>query len=206
MGNKYLIKEAAKLVDVEPHVLRYWEEELDMRIKRNDMGHRFYDEQDIRILKKIKELKDRGLQLKAIHELVQKMYDILENGVPAEEAPEEVEADFTSELVNTVAKIKEDDTEHVVDFKLVQFQSMMTKIVGNSIKENIKPISQTVTAEATDQIVKQMDVILHEQDERAEERYRRLDTVLREMQQARKEIAAADTGKKKKRRFGRKEK
>ncbi len=39
MGNKYLIKEAAKLVDVEPHVLRYWEEELDMRIKRNDMGH-----------------------------------------------------------------------------------------------------------------------------------------------------------------------
>ena len=83
---------------------------------------------------------------------------------------------------------------------------MMTKIVGNSIKENIKPISQTVTAEATDQIVKQMDVILHEQDERAEERYRRLDTVLREMQQARKEIAAADTGKKKKRRFGRKEK
>lgn len=206
MGNKYLIKEAAKLVDVEPHVLRYWEEELDMRIKRNDMGHRFYDEQDIRILKKIKELKDRGIQLKAIHELVQKMYDILENGVPAEEAPEEVEADFTSELVNTVAKIKEEDTEHVVDFKLVQFQSMMTKIVGNSIKENIKPISQTVTAEATDQIVKQMDVILHEQDERAEERYRRLDTVLREMQQARKEIAAADTGKKKKRRFGRKEK
>ena len=56
MGNKYLIKEAAKLVDVEPHVLRYWEEELDMRIKRNDMGHRYYDEQDIRILKKIKEL------------------------------------------------------------------------------------------------------------------------------------------------------
>lgn len=37
MGNKYLIKEAAKMVDVEPHVLRYWEEELDMRIKRNDM-------------------------------------------------------------------------------------------------------------------------------------------------------------------------
>ena len=37
MGNKYLIKEAAKLVDVEPHVLRYWEEELDMRIKRNDI-------------------------------------------------------------------------------------------------------------------------------------------------------------------------
>ena len=176
MGNKYLIKEAAKMVDVEPHVLRYWEEELDMRIKRNDMGHRYYDEQDIRILKKIKELKDRGIQLKAIHELVQKMYDILENGVPVETASKEVETDFTSELVNTVTQITEEpgeDQERIVDFKLVQFQSMMTKIVGNSIKENIKPISQAVTAEATEQIAKQMDVIMKEQDERAEERYPR---------------------------------
>ena len=204
MGNKYLIKEAAKMVDVEPHVLRYWEEELDMRIKRNDMGHRYYDEQDIRILKKIKELKDRGIQLKAIHELVQKMYDILENGVPVETASKEVETDFTSELVNTVTQITEEpgeDQERIVDFKLVQFQSMMTKIVGNSIKENIKPISQAVTAEATEQIAKQ------EQDERAEERYQRLDTVIREMQQTRREIAAAEAGgKKKKRLFGKKNK
>ena len=206
MGNKYLIKEAAKMVDVEPHVLRYWEEELDMRIKRNDMGHRYYDEQDIRILKKIKELKDRGIQLKA----VQKMYDILENGVPVETASKEVETDFTSELVNTVTQITEEpgeDQERIVDFKLVQFQSMMTKIVGNSIKENIKPISQAVTAEATEQIAKQMDVIMKEQDERAEERYQRLDTVIREMQQTRREIAAAEAGgKKKKRLFGKKNK
>ena len=204
MGNKYLIKEAAKMVDVEPHVLRYWEEELDMRIKRNDMGHRYYDEQDIRILK------DRGIQLKAIHELVQKMYDILENGVPVETASKEVETDFTSELVNTVTQITEEpgeDQERIVDFKLVQFQSMMTKIVGNSIKENIKPISQAVTAEATEQIAKQMDVIMKEQDERAEERYQRLDTVIREMQQTRREIAAAEAGgKKKKRLFGKKNK
>ena len=210
MGNKYLIKEAAKMVDVEPHVLRYCEEELDMRIKRNDMGHRYYDEQDIRILKKIKELKDRGIQLKAIHELVQKMYDILENGVPIETASKEVETDFTSELVNTVTQITEEpgeNQERIVDFKLVQFQSMMTKIVGNSITENIKPISQAVTAEATEQIAKQMDVIMKEQDERAEERYQRLDTVIREMQQTRREIAAAEAGgKKKKRLFGKKNK
>ena len=161
-------------------------------------------------MKKIKELKDRGIQLKAIHELVQKMYDILENGVPVETASKEVETDFTSELVNTVTQITEEpgeDQERIVDFKLVQFQSMMTKIVGNSIKENIKPISQAVTAEATEQIAKQMDVIMKEQDERAEERYQRLDTVIREMQQTRREIAAAEAGgKKKKRLFGKKNK
>ncbi len=198
MGNIYLIKEAAKMVDVEPHVLRYWEEELEMKIKRNDLGHRYYDEQDIRILKKIKELKNRGIQLKAIHDLVQRMYDILENGVPAgENVSDEVEADFTSELENSVTQIKVKDEDRVVDFKLAQFQTMMSKIVGNSIKENIRPISQAVTADTTENIVKQMDVILKEQDEREEERYRRLDMVLREMQQTRKEIAAAENGRKK---------
>ena len=36
----YLISEAAKKVDVETHVLRYWEEELELPIKRNELWHR----------------------------------------------------------------------------------------------------------------------------------------------------------------------
>ena len=34
----YMISEAAKHVGVESHVLRYWEEELDLPIGRNEMG------------------------------------------------------------------------------------------------------------------------------------------------------------------------
>ena len=34
----YLINEAAKEVHVESHVLRYWEEELRLPIKRNEQG------------------------------------------------------------------------------------------------------------------------------------------------------------------------
>ena len=33
----YLISDASKKVDVEAHVLRYWEEELELPIPRNDM-------------------------------------------------------------------------------------------------------------------------------------------------------------------------
>ena len=44
----YLISDAAKRVQVESHVLRYWEEELKLPIKRNEMGHRYYTEDDIR--------------------------------------------------------------------------------------------------------------------------------------------------------------
>ena len=37
----YMISEAAKRVNVETHVLRYWEEELSLSIGRTEMGHRY---------------------------------------------------------------------------------------------------------------------------------------------------------------------
>lgn len=67
MGKEtYLINEAAKEVHVESHVLRYWEEELELQIKRNPQGHRIYTREDIDKFIKIKSLKDKGLQLKAV--------------------------------------------------------------------------------------------------------------------------------------------
>ncbi len=66
MSNFLFISEAAKEVKVESHVLRYWEEELHLPIKRNELGHRYYTEEDVERFKQIKSMKERGLQLKAI--------------------------------------------------------------------------------------------------------------------------------------------
>ena len=39
MGEKrYIISDASKMLNVESHVLRYWEEELEIKIQRNEMG------------------------------------------------------------------------------------------------------------------------------------------------------------------------
>lgn len=67
---RYLISDAAKAAEVEPHVLRYWEEELSLPIQRTELGHRYYTEEDIQTFQNIKELKDRGFQLKAIKVLI----------------------------------------------------------------------------------------------------------------------------------------
>lgn len=63
---QYLISDAAKKVEVEAHVLRYWEEELKLPIQRNHLGHRFYTKEDIERFCMIKKWKEEGLQLKAI--------------------------------------------------------------------------------------------------------------------------------------------
>ena len=57
----YLISDASKLVQVESHVLRYWEEELQLPVKRNEMGHRYYTESDIQEFREIKKLKEQKL-------------------------------------------------------------------------------------------------------------------------------------------------
>ncbi len=67
----YYISEASKKVDVEPHVLRYWEDELKLPIERNEMGHRCYKEKDIETMRRIKQLKEQGLQLRAIRVVLQ---------------------------------------------------------------------------------------------------------------------------------------
>lgn len=69
----YLISDASKKVDVESHVLRYWEDELKLDIPRNDMGHRYYTEYHIRLFRRIKEWKEKGYQLKAIKNALNKM-------------------------------------------------------------------------------------------------------------------------------------
>ncbi len=66
----YMISDAAKQIQVEAHVLRYWEEELKIPAKRNEMGHRYYTEGDIGTFRRIKELKEQGLQLKAIRHML----------------------------------------------------------------------------------------------------------------------------------------
>lgn len=192
-GNVYLIKEAAKLVEVEAHVLRYWEEELGLKIKRNEMGHRYYDDTDIKVLKRVKELKERGIQLKAIKQLVK---NAEQNG---ELGPVNGDIEISEE--------REHNPKRVVDFKYIQFQDMMNKIVSKAIKENADTFAQSLgketSRETIEGIVEHLEELQRKQDQRDEQRYRKLDGVLRELSQARTE-AACTVPTRKKGLFGRK--
>lgn len=67
---RFMISEAAKKVRVESHVLRYWEEELNLEIGRTEMGHRYYTKDDVQLFRCIKKLKDEGMLLKDLKPLI----------------------------------------------------------------------------------------------------------------------------------------
>lgn len=212
-----MIKDAARMLDVEAHVLRYWEEELGLTIKRNSMGHRYYDEKDILIFKNVQELKRRGLSLKDIRDGIEKARTEKENG--EEKKNEDVRKvndiqeiddtkkdgdisknddsfvnDFSplSDIVkNRQDKEKNQSELKVVDFKMAQLQSVMNKVIANALRENKEIITASIKEEITGDVMKQFDTVMREKEEREEKRFKKLDEYLRDLQRANMEAAAA---------------
>ena len=103
----YLISDASKKVDVEAHVLRYWEEELELDIPRNEMGHRYYTDLHIRLFKQVKNLKEKGYQLKAIKHALNQV--LKKDGKAQGELSDEIlERDMSAAL----KEFKEDVPQH----------------------------------------------------------------------------------------------
>lgn len=180
----YLISDASRKVDVESHVLRYWEEELEMNIPRNEMGHRYYTDFHIRLFKQIKELKEKGYQLKAIKAALGRSLetdgevvvpsDVLEEDVVAalkectEKENEELGGMGDRELTELMAKERAD-----------QFRALMAEMIGQAIEENNEKLSQDISRMVNDKVLKEIDYLMRVADERDEERFRQLDETIR---------------------------
>ncbi|MBR4026362.1 MAG: MerR family transcriptional regulator [Lachnospiraceae bacterium] len=187
---RYMISDAADMVRVETHVLRYWEEELDLTIPRNEMGHRYYTRENIQEFQKIKDLKDQGYQLKAIRM-------ILHNGkldMPEDES--RLMATQARDLVNAVAAFDAGlPTEQNVqttltsqdvslqqlsaEDRMCQFRELMSDIVGRAISQNNEELSQMIGKDVQELVLKEMNYLMREQDDMQEERYRKLDEAIR---------------------------
>ena len=124
---RYSISEASRLLEVENHVLRYWEEELNLKIPRNELGHRFYREEEIQLLYWITELKNKGFQLKAVKEVLpdleeKKLIDVhkllatqieLENmGIQEEEEEQYAEEKYSAEEQKYSAGEEENESDN----------------------------------------------------------------------------------------------
>lgn len=169
--NRYLISEAAKQVDIEAHVLRYWEEELQMDIPRNEMGHRYYTDKHLRMFCRIKELKEMGYQLKAIKEILEQ-----------EEGKNELSTEKDAQVVSH---------EFSAEEKMEQFHTVMTNIISQAIAANNENLSKEISSRVSERVMKEMNYCMRVQDERAEERFKRLDESLRAHQKNRKVRAEA---------------
>lgn len=185
-----LISEAAKQVQVESHVLRYWEEELGLPIKRNDMGHRYYTMEDVRQFKEIKLLKEQGLQLRAIKNILQKEPA---GGTDADKPAEGME--LSAEAVSAEEKAM----DYIIGRKQKYIVSLSEEasreekanrlqyLLQHMMVETVKSANKELCTEIKESILKELDYQFRVREEREEEHwkkeeehYRKVDEMLRQ--------------------------
>lgn len=188
---RYSISDASKIVEVEPRVLRYWEEELELTIPRNAMGHRYYGEEELDKIQEIKHLKEQGFQLKAIKlvlpnlDKIEQLPDSVKSRL-CEELNERVsQEDKTGIVLHTEVNLrkKEEKTD-----KMTQLQGMLGDWVRQAVQECSRELTQEVSKEVCTKLVKELDYQFRMQEERQEAHYRKLDEVLRSKQMKKRKI------------------
>ncbi|MDB8683786.1 helix-turn-helix domain-containing protein [Mediterraneibacter gnavus] len=197
---RFMISEAAKQVHVESHVLRYWEEELELVIGRTEMGHRYYTEDDIQLFCCIKKLKDAGMLLKDLKPLIpelkstklklQKTEALKKAALKKETAASTVSAPAavsSPAAVSTPAAISEAEVVPVTQLEQVRslIGDVLTEVVVSNNEELKKDISKSVTTD----VIREMDFLFQAKERQEEEHFRKLDTLIRQQQANRKEAA-----------------
>ena len=151
---RYMISEAAKRVNMETHVLRHWEEELGLTIGRTEMGHRYYTDEDVRLFNCIKELKEQGMLLKELKELIPDM-----------------------QKTRAIIQKKKEEEIKKEEKPLSEIQA--------ALLDNNQILQKTIT----ESVIKEMGYLFLAQEQQEEERYKRLDNLIRQQQSYRKEYA-----------------
>ncbi|MCR5704246.1 MAG: MerR family transcriptional regulator [Eubacterium sp.] len=174
-GKRYMISDTSKMLGIESHVLRYWEEELDIVIPRNEMGHRYYTEFHINLLRNVKKLKQQGYGLRAIKMMISD---------PNTEVHIEERKKLREFPEISVGEGKErlEVTEVSENTKLSQFQKIMDGIVEKAMKESTKNLGKELSDYVSQNVLKGMNYMMRVQDEKEEARYKRLDELLRSRQ------------------------
>lgn len=175
--SEYLsISDAAKEVRVESHVLRYWEDELKLTIHRNELGHRVFTPEDIEQLKKIKDMKERGLQLKAIKMILKDgRLDVVGDGKETEETgmqegengqEKEEKRIMAIDVVGAGGMTPEEAREE----KLKRLQWLMSQMILETLRQN----NAELCKELKESVIKELDYQFRSREEREEERDRLL--------------------------------
>lgn len=164
----YMISETSKRVGLESHVLRYWEEELDLQIGRTEMGHRHYTEDDIQLFCCIKELKEQGMLLKDIKNIL-------------------------PDILRTKEQLKEKRKSYPSEPEQPTYDDSI-EAIKQLLLDNNKILEEAISIAVSEKVSKDMDFLLQANARQEEEHFRKLDHLIRQQQQSRKETARASAG------------
>lgn len=209
MEKRYSISDTAKQLEVEAHVLRYWEVELGLHIERNAQGHRFYKAEDISLLRHIKDLKEQGFQLKAIKLILPDIHNVCQMDTKKlyrlrEELNQQVmEENYRPSIQHTaqVMPLHPERNEFTAqkpatpsmsqEEKLRHFEAMMRKMIRATVSEMDRESEERICEKITTKLLKEMDYLTRQKEELQERQILLLNQILAEVRHELPESAAS---------------
>lgn len=73
-----LIGELSKELDISEHTVRKYESDFNLKIPRNDLGHRYYTNQELELFKRILDWKKKGFNKTNINKMLNRSVDAIE--------------------------------------------------------------------------------------------------------------------------------
>ena len=182
------VKDVAEMLETEPYVLRFYEKELNLTINRNNKGHRVYSMEDVEMFKKIQDMREQGLQLKAIEGIVHASND---------EARETYEQLSSIQIAPVTALKRQEsldlDITDMEDDKVKQFSCMMKDMFMQALVEYSDQskweMKETIKKEVDEAVEEKIAEFKELETTKNEEYYRKLDEAMREVQKMRKELS-----------------
>ncbi len=165
----YTIGDVAKRIQVETHVLRYWEEELGLSIGRNELGHRYYTEDDMKLMENIRQWKEQGLQLKAIR--------LMLSGDGKLSVPAEVVREAQAMVERPSGEGDEGILLDARGSKAARLQLLLENLVSKAVQENSRVILKELDFQFR-QMEENAQAREEKRKEREEEHYRKLDELI----------------------------
>lgn len=183
---QYRISEMTKKVGVEAHVLRYWEEELELPIRRNRQGHRYYTEEDVERFLQIRKLKEKGIQLKGIRSFL--------------DLPSENNSETKTSIPSMVVKLPPTDygkADSMPDSDREEKAYRLQMLLKGLVKEAVLESNAEMAMDIKESIIKEMDyqfrMAAEEQEQQQkqylkqqEEYFEKLDIMITEKMENRK--------------------
>lgn len=140
---KYTITQISGILETKEPTLRKYEKDYNLKISRDELGHRYYTEKELEIFRQIIYLKKQGMNIHGIQNILNKSLDVAEQ-------KEQVMELMTVDKV-TITELKDILTKYMLqtlldrEEKLVQefkeeLQDVKEKILNQVQSENQKLI------------------------------------------------------------------
>ncbi len=117
LKDRYSITELSECLNITDHALRFYEKEFGLKIPKDSRGRRFYTTELANVMYQIKDMRDQGLELKAIRKILEDEHIIKDSspGIALNSSAQLNEAQLPAVMGHAASQLSSTELTAIID-------------------------------------------------------------------------------------------